>query len=179
MQRLQTSRIDLLQVHGMNGTDTLLPLMSEWKKAGKIRYIGVTTSSVQQHAQLAAAMRQYPLDFVQVDYSIGNRSAEREVFPVAFDRKIGVLVNLPLGRATLLQAASKQQLPTWASGENIQSWSQFLLKYVISHPAITCAIPGTTNVEHLVDDLGACRGQLPDAATRRKMEEVWAGIAAA
>jgi aryl-alcohol dehydrogenase-like predicted oxidoreductase len=175
-QRLQTDRIDLLQVHGMNGTDELMPLLVDLKKAGRVRYIGVTTSSPLQHKDLAAVIARYPLDFVQVDYSIGNRSAEAEVLPAAIERKVAVMANLPLGRATLLRALASTPLPSWAADIDVHSWSQFLLKYVVSHPGVTCAIPGTTRVEHLVENMGACRGRLPDAATRSRMEALWAEV---
>lgn len=173
LQRLQTDHVDLLQVHGMNGIESLLPLMVDWKKAKKIRYIGVTTSSPQQHESVIEAMRTYPLDFIQVDYSIGNRGAAEAVLPVAIERRVAVLANLPLGRATLLQKMAGRELPKWAAEVGISSWSQFLLKYVVSHPAVTCAIPGMTKVEHLVDNFNACRGSLPDTAMRKRMEEFW------
>jgi len=176
LQRLQTNQIDLMQVHGMNGTDSLMPLLQEWKQDGRIRYLGVTTSSVNQHEQLIATMRQYPLDFIQVDYSIGNRNAEQGVFDAAQELGVAVLVNLPLGRATLLQKLADQPLPDWAAQINVTSWAQFLLKYVVSHPAVTCAIPGTTSVSHLEDNMLAARGVLPDAAIRRRMEELWATL---
>lgn len=177
LARLKTGRIDLLQVHSMNGTDALMPLLQEWKAAGRIRYIGVTTFNPQQHGQLVETMRRYPLDFVQVDYSIGNRGAEREIFPVAMERKVAVMANVPLGRATLLRQLATQSLPPWAAEIDVTSWPQFLLKYVVSHPAVTCAIPGTTNVAHLDDNMGACRGRLPDAAMRARMEQLWASVA--
>jgi aryl-alcohol dehydrogenase-like predicted oxidoreductase len=174
LARLQTDHLDLLQVHGLSGVDVLMPLMLQWKKAGRIRYVGVTTSSVQQHDELIAAMRQYPLDFVQVDYSLGNREAAQQVLPVALERKVAVLANLPLGRTALHQQAADRQLPPWAADYDIHSWAQYFLKYVVAHPAVTCAIPGTTNVQHLEDDLLAGRGRLPDAAARRRRAEVWA-----
>jgi aryl-alcohol dehydrogenase-like predicted oxidoreductase len=177
LSRLQTRQIDLLQVHGLNGTDALMPLMQDWKRAKKIRYIGVTTSNPQQHAELMAAMRRYPLDFIQVDYSIENREAADAVLPLAVERKVAVLVNLPLGRARLIEKAGARPLPSWAAELGIASWSQFLLKYVVSHPAVTCAIPGATQVKHLEDNQGAGRGRLPDAAERRRMEQFWAAIA--
>jgi aryl-alcohol dehydrogenase-like predicted oxidoreductase len=175
--RLHSQRIDLLQVHGLNGTDALLPLMQQWKQAGRIRYIGVTTSNPQQHPELMAAMRRYRLDFIQVDYSIEDRAAADEVFPLAIERKVAVLVNLPLGRARLIAKAGDTPLPPWATAIGIASWSQFLLKYVVSHPAVTCAIPGATQVKHLEDNQAAGRGRLPDAAERRKMEQFWGSLA--
>ncbi|MGA3156139.1 MAG: aldo/keto reductase [Steroidobacteraceae bacterium] len=174
--RLKTDQIDLLQVHSLNGTATLLPQMLAWKQAGRIRYIGVTTSSVAQHGDLIEVMRTYPLDFIQVDYSLGNREAETGVFPEALKRKVAVLANLPLGRATLLAQAAQQPLPAWAADIDVTSWSQFLLKYVVSHSAVTCAIPGSLKLEHVVDNMAAGRGRLPDVAMRRRMEALWESL---
>lgn len=175
--RLHSQHIDLLQVHGLNGTDALMPLMQQWKHDRRIRYIGVTTSNPQQHPELMAAMRRYRLDFIQVDYSIEDRETADEVLPLAIERKVAVLVNLPLGRARLIAKAGSTPLPGWAADIGIASWSQFLLKYVVSHPAVTCAIPGATQVKHLEDNQAAGRGRLPDAAERRKMEQLWASLA--
>jgi len=174
--RLKTDQIDLLQVHSLNGTATLLPQMLAWKQAGRIRYLGVTTSSVAQHGELIEVMRSYPLDFIQVDYSLANREAESAVFPEAVKRKVAVLANLPLGRATLLAKAAQSTLPPWAAEIDVTSWSQFLLKYVVSHPAVTCAIPGSLKLEHLADNQGAARGRLPDAAMRLRMEALWESL---
>lgn len=173
LQRLQTSHIDLLQVHNLNGVATVIPSMQEWKKAHKIRYIGVTTSRSGQHTQMIEAMRAYPLDFIQVDYSLANRDAATVILPLALERKVAVLVNLPFGRASLFQQAAERKLPAWSGDIDVTSWAQFFLKYVISHPAVTCAIPGSTKLSHLLDNQGACRGKLPDAAMRAKMEEYW------
>jgi aryl-alcohol dehydrogenase-like predicted oxidoreductase len=173
LARLKTQHLDLLQVHNLNGVATLIPLMQEWKKAKRIRYIGVTTSRVSQHAELLTVMRSYPLDFIQVDYSLGNRDAAGAVLPLALERKLAVLVNLPFGRSSLFAQAAGRKLPAWAADIDVKSWAQYFLKYVISHPAVTCAIPGSTKVSHLEDNQGAGRGRLPDAALRRKMEEDW------
>jgi len=172
-QRLRSQRIDLLQIHNLNGVPELLPMMQQWKTAKKIRYIGVTTSRVSQHVELVEAMRKYPLDFIQVDYSIGNRDAAANVFPTALERRVAVLVNLPLARASLIGQAGERALPDWAASVDVASWGQFFLKYVISHPAVTCAIPGSTKQAHLEDNQGAARGRLPDAAMRTKMEQFW------
>jgi len=173
LQRLQTNYLDLLQVHGLNGTDSLMPLLAQWKKDKRIRYLGVTTSNPQQHDELIETMRRYPLDFIQVDYSIGNRGAAQSVFPVAAERRVAVLANLPLGRATLLDQVANRPLPSWAAAIDVSSWAQFLLKYVISHPAVTCAIPGSLHLNHLEDNQAAGRGRLPDAAMRQRMEALW------
>ena len=172
-ERLKTRRIDLLQVHNLDGIAALIPQMQQWKQAGRIRYIGATTSRVGQHADLAEAMRSFPLDFVQVDYSISDRDAADTVLPLALERRIAVLVNLPFGRSSLFREAASRKLPEWAAQIDVTSWAQYFLKYVISHPAVTCAIPGSTQVAHLVDNQGAGRGRLPDTAMRRRMEEYW------
>ncbi len=173
LERLKTRRVDLLQVHNLNGVAQLLPLMQQWKKAGAIRYIGVTTSRTSQHAELIDVMRSTPLDFIQVDYSIADRDAAETILPLAQERKFAVLVNLPFGRSSLFQQASGRALPPWAANIDVTSWAQYFLKYVIAHPAVTCAIPGSTKLSHLVDNQGAGRGRLPDPAMRRKMEEYW------
>ena len=177
LERLRVQRIDLLQVHNLNGIDTLMPMLQQWKKAGKIRYVGVTTSRVSQHSDLIEAMRKYPLDFIQVDYSIANRDSALKVLPLALERRVAVLANLPLARAELIGKAGERKLPDWAAEIDVSSWSQFFLKYVISHPAVTCAIPGSTKVAHLEDNQAAARGRLPDAQTRSKMEQFWDGMA--
>lgn len=173
LERLKVSRIDLLQVHNLNGVDTLMPLLQQWKHAGRIRYVGITTSRVSQHADLVEAMRKYPMDFIQVDYSIANREAATTVFPVALERRLAVLVNLPLARASLIGEAGSHALPDWAAEIDVSSWSQFFLKYVVSHPAVTCAIPGSTKPAHLQDNQAAAHGRLPDAAMRLRMEQLW------
>jgi aryl-alcohol dehydrogenase-like predicted oxidoreductase len=173
LMRLRTTKIDLLQVHNLDGVDALLPLLQQWKKAGKVRYIGITTSRVTQHEQMIGYLRKYPLDFVQVDYSLDNRDAAKTLLPLAQDRHVAVLANVPFGFGNLLRQAQKRTLPAWAADIDVTSWGQFLLKYVISHPAVTCAIPGSTQVAHLTDNQGAARGRLPDEAMRRRMEQFW------
>jgi aryl-alcohol dehydrogenase-like predicted oxidoreductase len=175
-EQLKVDTIDLLQIHNVHGVDELLPAMLDLKKAGKIRYIGITTSVDGQYPELTAAMKKHPFDFVQVDYSIDNRSAEADVFPIAVDKGMAVLVNVPLGGrrgGNLMGKVSGRALPKWAADIDVTSWAQFFLKYDISHPAVTVAIPGTTKVSHLEDNQRAGRGRLPDAAMRKKMEEVW------
>jgi aryl-alcohol dehydrogenase-like predicted oxidoreductase len=173
LQRLQTDHIDLLQVHNLEGVEVLMPVLQKWKKDGKIRYIGITTSRVGQHSHMVEYMRQYPLDFVQVDYSLANREAATSVLPLAMERRIAVLANIPFGFGSVLRQAQVRKLPDWAADIGVTSWSQFLLKYVISHPAVTCCIPGSTKVEHLEENQRAGRGKLPDEAMRKKMEQVW------
>ena len=173
LERLKTTHVDLLQVHNLNGVATLLPTMQQWKKEKKIRYIGVTTSRVSQHADLIATMRAEALDFIQVDYSIANREAAQTILPLAVERKLAVLVNLPFGRSSLFREAAARPLPPWAADIDVASWAQYFLKYVISHPAVTCAIPGSTQLSHLIDNQAAGRGRLPDESMRRRMEAYW------
>jgi aryl-alcohol dehydrogenase-like predicted oxidoreductase len=173
LARLKTKRIDLLQVHNLEGVEAMMPVLQKWKKEGRIRYIGITTSRVGQHTHMLEYMREYPLDFVQVDYSLANREAAGSVLPLAMERRIAVLANIPFGFGSVLRQAQARKLPDWARDIDVTSWSQFLLKYVISHPAVTCAIPGSTKVEHLEENQRAGRGRLPDAAMRKRMEEAW------
>jgi aryl-alcohol dehydrogenase-like predicted oxidoreductase len=173
LERLKTEHVDLLQVHNLNGVATLLPTLQRWKQEKKIRYIGVTTSRGSQHADMLATMRAAPLDFIQVDYSIANRDAAEAILPLALERKIAVLINLPFGRSSLFREAAGRPLPPWAADIEVRTWAQYFLKYVISHPAVTCAIPGSTQVSHLVDNQGAGRGRLPDESMRRRMENYW------
>jgi aryl-alcohol dehydrogenase-like predicted oxidoreductase len=177
LRRLQTSRIDLLQVHNFHGTDELFPVLIDAKKAGKVRYIGATTSSPDQHPQLLNALNTWQLDFIQVDYSIEDRTAEK-VLQTARDKGVAVLINVPLGgrHGSLLTKVQNRPLPDWASEIDASSWAQLLLKYTIAHPAVTAVIPGTTQLAHLQDNQLAARGRLPDAAFRRKIETYWAGI---
>ena len=172
---LQTDRIDLMQAHFLSSVEPLMPLLQKLKKDGKIRYIGITTASTEQHPQLIEYMRKYPIDFIQVDYSLDNREAAETVFPLARERKIAVMIAVPLGgrRGSLMSQTAGRQLPSWAADIDVTSWSQFLLKYVISHPAVTCAIPGSSQLEHLEDNQMAGRGRIADAAMRKRMEAYW------
>jgi aryl-alcohol dehydrogenase-like predicted oxidoreductase len=175
-ERLQTDRLDLLQIHNMFGTAELMPTMRKLKEERRVRYLGATTSRDDQYPALLAAMREHPLDFVQVDYSIANRNAAAEVLPLAEARRIAVLINMPFGGrrdGNLLRKLGERPLPPWAADLGAGSWAELLLKYVLSHPAVTCAIPGTTSVANLESNLRAARGPLPDAALRRRMEEHW------
>lgn len=176
--RLQTNRIDLMQVHSFNAMDTLFPLLKEWKQAGKVRYIGVTTSADEQYPQMIDALKTLPLDFIQVDYSIDNRGAGDEIFPLAQEKGVAVLVNMPLGgrRGNLLPKLAGKPLPAWAADVDATSWAQLLLKYCISHPAVTAVIPGTTKLTHLRDNQQAGRGRLLTAELRKRFEDFWATV---
>ena len=176
MRRLKTDTLDLLQIHSLNGVNVLFPHLNELKSKGKVRYIGITTSSGSQHARMVELINSQPLDFVQVDYSLGNRAAAESVLPAALAKRVGVLINLPFGGrrdGNLFSRVAGKPLPDWAADIGAKSWSQFFLKYVVSHPAVTVAIPGMTKIAHLEDNLDAIRGRLPDAAMRARMEKFW------
>jgi len=178
LKRLQTNKLDLLQIHNFNGIEELFPKLQEWKKAGKVRYIGITTSTDDQYPQMKAALNKWPMDFIQVDYSIDNRGAADEILPLAQDKGVGVLLNVPLGgrRGSVLSRVANKPLPEWAAEIDATSWAQIFLKYNVSHPAVTAVIPGTTKLAHLQDNQRAGRGRLPTAAQRKKIEELWSTV---
>ena len=176
MRRLKTDVLDLVQIHSLNGTDVLFPHLNELKRKGQIRYIGITTSSASQHDAMLQLIKTQPLDFIQVDYSLANRAAAEAVLPAALDKRVAVLINLPFGGrrdGNLFSRVAGAELPDWAGEIGAKSWSQIFLKYVVSHPAVTAAIPGMTKVAHLEDNLAAARGRMPDAALRARMEKYW------
>lgn len=177
LTRLQMQRIDLLQIHSFRGMEELFPVLVDGKKAGKIRYIGVTTSTDEQYPQMVEALQKRPLDFIQVDYSIENQGAEN-ILQLAKDKGVAVLINVPLGGrgGSLLSKVNGKPLPDWAAEIDAASWPQLLLKYTIAHPAVTAVIPGTTKLSHLQDNQLAGRGRLPDAALRKKIEQYWATV---
>ncbi len=163
--------IDLMQVHNMIATDVQLETMRAWKEQGRFRHIGVTTSSEQQYPDVEAAMKKHRLDFVQVDFSLGNREAAERLLPLAADQGVAVLTNLPFGRGRMFAAVREHSLPSWATDIDATTWAQVLLKYIMSAPGTVIPIPGTTKPHHAEDNLGAARGRLPDANLRREMEQ--------
>ena len=170
-KRLRANKIDLLAVHNLRDTDTQLRTLREMKQAGRIRYVGITTSFDNQYGEFEQVIKKQTLDFIQVDYALDNRDAGERIIPLAGDRGMAVMINLPFGRGRLFKAVQGKRLPEWAGEFDCQSWPQFFLKYIVSHPAITCAVPGMARPEYVVDNLGAARGRLPDGAARRKMEQ--------
>ena len=160
-ERMSLDVIDLNQVHNMGDPPTQLGILQEYKDAGRIRYIGITTTSESQYGELAQVMRDYPLDFIGIDYAIDNRVAEREILPLAQEEGIAVIVYLPFGRSRMWQRIGDRELPEWASEFDATTWAQFMLKFVVAHPGVTMAAPGTGDPEHMVDNLGAARGRMP------------------
>jgi aryl-alcohol dehydrogenase-like predicted oxidoreductase len=177
MRRLKTQHIDLMQIHNLVGVETMIPVLQEWKKAGRIGYYGITTSSPGEHGRMMDYMRRLPMDFIQVDYSLANRGADQEVLPLAAQKGIAVIANSPFGgrraAASVFGQVAGKPLPDWAADIQVTSWSQLFLKFVISHPAVTCTVPGTTAVSHLDDNLAAVHGTVPDAKTRQKITALW------
>ena len=170
-KKLRVPKIDLIQVHNLGDVPTQLGILKELKQQGRIRYLGVTTTSNSQYADLEQVMRNEPLDFIGIDYAVDNRDVETTILPLAIERKIGVLVYVPFGRTRLFQRVADQPLPEWAKQFDAASWAQFFLKYVIAHPAVTAATPATSNAEHMADDLAGGIGRLPDDAMRKRMAE--------
>ncbi|MGE5302204.1 MAG: aldo/keto reductase [Alphaproteobacteria bacterium] len=168
---LRTDKIDLIAVHNLRDTETQLRTLREMKQAGRIRYVGITTSFDKQYGEFEQTMKKEILDFIQVDYALDNRNAAERILPLAADRGIAAMINLPFGRGRLFSAVQNKKLPEWASEFDCTSWAQFFLKYIVSHPAVTCAVPGMAKAEYVIDNVGAARGRLPDAAMRRRMEK--------
>jgi diketogulonate reductase-like aldo/keto reductase len=171
-KRLRTDRMDLMQVHNLVDWRTHLKTLRRWKEEGKVRYIGVTHYTESAYEDLARVLKTEELDFVQINYSVSEREAERRILPMAAERRLAVLVNRPFAQAGLFSKVRGKPLPPWAKDIGCASWAQFFLKFVLAHPAITCAIPGTGNAQHLVDNMQAATGTLPDAAMRERIARI-------
>jgi diketogulonate reductase-like aldo/keto reductase len=167
----RVQRFDLLQVHNLLAWERQLPLLFEMKRRGEIRYVGVTTSEGRRHAEVEKIMRSHPLDFVQATYNILDRELEQRILPLARERGIAVIANRPFREGALIDAMKRHPLPPWAAEIDCANWAQYLLKFIVSHPAVTCAIPATSSVAHVRENMGAARGRLPDEALRRRMAE--------
>jgi aryl-alcohol dehydrogenase-like predicted oxidoreductase len=168
-RRLRTKPIDLMQIHNLVDWRTHLTTLREWKKQGRIRYIGVTHYTANAYDQLARVLESEEVDFVQLNYSLAERQAEQRLLPLAGDRGVAVLVNRPFAQAQLFSKVRGKPLPAFAEEIGCASWAQFFLKFVVSHPAVTCAIPATSKVQHLTDNMQAGIGPLPDAKIRQRM----------
>ncbi len=169
-ERLGGEQIDLMQVHNLRGTDIQLETMQAWKEQGRFRYVGITTHTSRQYEDFERAMRAHKLDFIQVNYSLADRGADQRILPLALDSSVAVLVNRPFGNGKLFSAVGDRQLPGWAAEIDASSWGQVFLKYIISHPAATIPIPGTSKPHHAVDNMTAASGRLPGAELRHEME---------
>jgi diketogulonate reductase-like aldo/keto reductase len=171
MQRLGVERIDLMQIHNLRDWRVQLETLRQWKAEGRVRYIGITTSHGRYHDELEDILERQPFDFVQFSYNIDNRSAERRLLPIARERGIATLINRPYQRGSLFRRVRGRDLPDWAAEFDCASWGQFFLKFIASHPDVTCVIPATSKVKHMLDNMAAGYGRMPDAAARRRMAE--------
>lgn len=163
------SRFDLLQVHNLLSWEAHLKTLIEKRAAGEVRYVGITTSEGRRHAEFERIMRQHPLDFVQLTYNIVDREAETRLLPLARERGIGVIANRPFQEGALLKKLARHPLPAWAGEIDCNTWAEFVLKFIVSQPAVTCAIPATTRVDHVQENMRAAYGRLPDEALRQRM----------
>jgi diketogulonate reductase-like aldo/keto reductase len=169
LRRMRVSRMDLMQIHNLMDWKTHLGTLKDWKAAGRIRYIGITHYHAGAYAELERLMTTGDFDFVQFNYSIAEREAEERILPLARDLGIAVIVSRPFAQANLFARVRGKDVPVWAGAFDCKSWAQFFLKYILGHPAVTCVIPATGKPNHLLDNMGAGMGSLPDEATRRRM----------
>jgi len=162
-------RFDLMQIHNLLDWEAHIETLKQWKAEGRIRHIGVTTSHGDRHDAMAKVMAEQPLDVVQFTYNIVDRAAERRLLPLAAERKLAVIVNRPFRQKALIDFCKRHKLPEWAREIDCANWAQFLLKFIVSHPAVTCAIPATSRADHMAENMGALHGRLPDRAMRERM----------
>lgn len=162
-------RFDLMQVHNLLSWQAHLPTLFSMKASGQLRYVGLTTSHGRRHDDMEQLMRSQPLDFIQLTYNLYDREAEQRLLPLALERGIAVIVNRPFQQGALLRRLARHPLPSWAGEIDCSSWAQFALKFIISHPAVSCAIPATTSVAHVLENMGAASGRLPDKPMRARM----------
>ena len=174
--KLNTNAIDLMQVHNLLDMETQLHTLTDWKRQGRVRYVGVTHYTPSAYDAVAKAIEAHTLDFLQINYSVGEREAEQRLLPMARERGIAVIVNRPFAGGGLIRRLSAVPLPTWAGEMDCNSWAQLLLKFVVSHPAVTCAIPATANIDHLRDNMTAGGGRMPDENMRARLLATAAAI---
>jgi aryl-alcohol dehydrogenase-like predicted oxidoreductase len=169
MKKLRVERLDLMQVHNLQDTDTHLATLRDWKAAGRVRYVGVTHYHSGAHAELERFVKRGDIDFIQVNYSLAEPDADGRLLRAAADASTAVIVNRPFAEGAMFRRVKGKPLPDWAKDIGCATWAQFFLKWILAHPAVTCAIPATRNPAHMADNMGAASGPLPDEATRRKM----------
>jgi diketogulonate reductase-like aldo/keto reductase len=166
---MKREKLDLMQIHNLVDWKTHIKTLREWKEKGKIKYIGITHYQPSAYAEMESIMNSEPLDFIQVNYNIAERQSSERLLPLAQEKKIAVIISQPFGVGKLFRRVQDKKLPSWASEFDCNSWAQFFLKYVASHPAVTCVIPGTGNPEHMLDNIQAAYGRLPDEKQRERM----------
>ena len=175
-KRLRVKVMDLMQVHNLVDVATHTKTLQEWKQQGRLRYIGITHYISSAYAQVERWLKTGAHDFLQINYSLGEREAENRVLPLAAERNVRVIINRPFAEGALFRRTKGKSLPPWAAELGIASWAQYFLKWIVSHPAVTCAIPGTARPEHMRDNLAAGRSPMPDATARRRMVEYFDGL---
>ena len=175
-KRLRVKVMDLMQVHNLVDVATHTKTLQEWKQQGRIRYLGITHYTSSAYAQVERWLKTGAYDFLQINYSLAEREAENRVLPLAAERNVRVIINRPFAEGALFRRSKGKSLPPWAAELGIASWAQYFLKWIVSHPAVTCAIPGTGRPDHMRDNLAAGRGPMPDAAARRRMVEYFDGL---
>jgi diketogulonate reductase-like aldo/keto reductase len=171
--KMRTEVMDLMQVHNLMDVQTHLKTLRDWKEKGKIKYIGITHYTSSAYPEMIRLIKNEKPDFVQFNYNISARDAESELLPLAKEKGVAVIINRPFEEGALFSAVKGKTLPAWATDYDIKSWGQFFLKYILSHPAVTCVIPGTSKVKHMEDNLGAAFGRLPDEKGRKKMADYY------
>jgi diketogulonate reductase-like aldo/keto reductase len=169
MRKMRTTRIDLMQVHNLVDVTTHLATLRQWKSEGRVRYIGVTHYNSGAHAEVENVLRREDVDFLQINYSAGEREAEQRLLPLAADKGIAVIANRPFGEGSLLRRMRSKPVPEWAAEIGCTTWSQLLLKFIVSHPSIACAIPATSSIAHLRENMAAGEGAMPDDAMRERI----------
>ena len=175
-KRMRVQQMDLMQIHNLVDVGTHTKTLRDMKSAGRLRYIGITHYTASAYPEIERWLKAEPYDFLQINYSLGERDAERRILPLAQEKKVAVLANRPFAEGALFSRVRGKALPPWAGELGIESWAQYFLKWIVSHPALTCAIPATGKPEHMKDNMAAGRGTLPDAAARRRMAEYFDGL---
>src|ERR1043165_4413983 len=170
-KRLRVQQMDLMQVHNLVDVSTHAVTLRKWKDEKRIRYIGITHYTASAYDAVERELKANPWDFLQINYSLGERDAEKRLLPFAKSKNLGVIINRPFAEGSLFRATKNKPLPAWAAELGIASWAQYFLKWIVTHPAVTCAIPGTARPEHMKDNLPAAKGPFPGGATRQKMLE--------
>ena len=175
-KRLRVKVMDLMQVHNLLDVATHTKTLQAWKQQGRVRYIGITHYTSSAYAQIERLLKSGAYDFLQINYSLDEREAEERILPLAAERKVNVIINRPFAGSSLFSRTKGKPLPPWAAELGIASWAQYFLKWIVSHPAVTCAIPGTARPDHMRDNLAAGTGPMPDAAARKRMVEYFDGL---
>jgi diketogulonate reductase-like aldo/keto reductase len=170
-QRLRVKTMDLMQVHNLVDVSTHAVTLRKWKEEKRLRYIGITHYTASAYGAVERELKANPWDFLQINYSLGERDAEQRILPLAREKKIKVIINRPFAEGSLFRKTKNKPLPPWAAELGINSWAQYFLKWIVSHPAVTCAIPGTGRPDHMKDNLAAGQGPMPDEKTRKRMTE--------